>query len=159
MVLIKIALICCFLLVFYQDYKDRQVYWFLFPLIGLFCGVLFYKNTLPELFYNALKLNLAFITVMLLIIALYSKLKLKTSLFKTIGLGDLLLCIALALSFSTIAFIVVFIWALICSLLLHMLLPKHNSNTLVPLAGYMSLFFLAAYIMLWFTQANMLYTL
>ncbi|WP_303316683.1 hypothetical protein Q4Q34_07720 [Flavivirga abyssicola] len=158
MVVIKIILTISFLFIFLQDFKERMVYWFLFPVIGLLCALLFYSNTIPELFYNALKMNLAFVIIFVLIILLYAKLKLKTSVLKTIGLGDLLLFVAVSLAFSTISFIVIFICALIFSLTVHLVLSKNQKDITVPLAGYMSLFFLAIYLVQWSGYVN-IYTM
>ena len=154
MVFVKIILTICFLFVFLQDFKERLVFWFLFPIIGLLCAWLFYNNTLPELFYNALKMNLGFILIFVLIISLYAQLKLKMAVLKAIGLGDLLLFIAVSLAFSTISFIIIFISALIFSLALHLVLSKNKKVLTVPLAGYMSLFFLAIYLVQWSGYVN-----
>ncbi len=159
MIFIKIILAVSFLFVFLQDYKERLVYWFLFPIVGLSCALLFYNNTLPELFYNALKMNLAFTFIFISIISLYAKLKLKTSILKTIGLGDLLLFFAVSLTFSTVSFIIIFICALIFSLVLHLVLSKNKKAITVPLAGYMSLFFLAIYLVQWTSNLNIVYTI
>ncbi|MDD7886024.1 hypothetical protein [Flavivirga sp. 57AJ16] len=158
MVFIKILLTVSLLFVFFQDFKERLVYWFLFPIIGLLCAWLFYNNTLPELFYNALKMNLAFILIFVLIISLYAKLKLKTSILKTVGLGDLLLFVAVSFICTTVSFIVLFISALIFSLVLHLALSKNKKVMTVPLAGYMSLFFLAIYLVQWSGYVN-IYTI
>ena len=158
MILIKLLLGISFLLIFFQDNKNREVYWFLFPLVAVFCGILFYVNTLFVLFLNALVLNCLFVLILIIIIGLYSRLKLKTSILKTIGLGDILLFFALTFSFSTIAFIIFFISALIFSLGLHVYRTKNmTQNTTVPLAGYMSLFFLMAYTTHWLGFVNILY--
>ncbi len=154
MIFIKIVLTIAFLFVFLQDIKERKVYWFLFPIIGLLCALLFYNNTLPELFFNALKMNLGFILILVFIISLYAKLKLKTTILKTMGFGDLLLFIAVSLAFSTVPFIVIFISALIFSLTVHLILSKNQKAITVPLAGYMSLFFLAVFLVQWSGYVN-----
>jgi len=159
MILIKLILIKAFVLVFIQDYKERQVYWFLFPIIGILGGILFYQNTLPELFLVSIKINLLFLAAMTLIIYLYAKFKLKTKFLNTLGLGDLLLFLAISVSFSTLSFIVLFISALIFSLVLHLALNESQKTVTVPLAGYMSLFFLISYLFYWAGFTNDIYTL
>jgi len=149
MILIKLILIIALVLVFIQDYKERQVYWVLFPIIGILGGMLFYQNTLPELFLVSIQMNLLFLVVLLLIIYLYAKLKLKTKFLNTLGLGDLFLFLAISVSFSTISFIVLFISAIIFSLVLHLFISKNKKTATVPLAGYMSLFFLISYLFYW----------
>ena len=159
MLILKIILSFCFFLVFIQDIKERQVYWFLFPITGLLCALLFYNNTLPELFYLSIGFNFIFIFLLVLIIRLYAKFKLKTSFFKTIGLGDLLLFLTLSLSFSTISFIIIFISSLIFSLVLHVAYSKKQNFLTVPLAGYMSLFFSITYVAHWSGYVSLVYTI
>ena len=159
MLFIKLILIIAFVLVFLQDYKERQVYWFLFPIIDVLGGILFYQNTLPELFLISIQMNLLFLIVLMLIIYLYAKFKLKTQFLNTIGLGDLLLFLAISISFSSLSFIVLFISALIFSLVLHFVLNTSKKMVSVPLAGYMSLFFLMSYIFYWTGIVDIFYSL
>jgi len=159
MLIIKLILITAFLIVFLQDYKERQVYWFMFLIVGCLSGFLFYKSTLPELFITSVLLNIGFVGVLVFVMYLYAKLKLRTNLLSTIGLGDLFLFLALAVSFSTISFIVIFISSLIFSLLVHLYVSKHKKMETVPLAGYMSLFFLMSYMFHWSGFVNVVYTL
>jgi len=112
MEVLKIILAIVFIVISVQDIKDRMVYWFLFPIIGLLMGFLFYSNTLPELFIVSVIINLVFVVVLFGVIYTYSKLKLKSNVFSVFGLGDILLFLALAFSFSSISFIVVFIYFL-----------------------------------------------
>ena len=157
MVFIKIILILTLAYVLFQDVKERLVYWFLFPLTALCCGVLHYFNTLPELFYISVAINMAFTSILLLIVFLYAKIKLKTAFNQAFGLGDVLIFLALTFSFSSVSFIVLFICALLFSLLLHFALKK--KNTVVPLAGYMCLFFGVVYLANWFDFINSLYSI
>lgn len=150
MVLTKILLIMALVIVFLQDFKDRHVYWFLFPIIAVLCGFLFYKNTLPELFITSMIMNGLFILILVFVLWLYAKFKLETKLLNTIGIGDILLFIALTVSFSTVTFLIIFIGALFFSLILHFYKTvRTKKRTTVPLAGYMSLFFLISYLFQW----------
>lgn len=146
-------------LIFYQDLKERQVYWFLFPLFGICSAVLFYKNTLPELFYVSVGMNFIFISILLLIILLYSKLKLKSNFSETFGLGDVLLFVGLIFSFSTISFLVIFVFSLLFALATHLISKQYSKLQSVPLAGYISLFFGLAYIAYWTGITSSLYVL
>jgi hypothetical protein len=147
MITIKILLMLSLVTIFYQDVKERQVYWFLFPLIAICSALLFFTNTLSELFLTAVILNTIFIVLLLMIVFMYSKFKLKKN--HTIGLGDVLFFVVAAFAFSTISFIVVFISSLIFSLVLHTLLNQDKKSITVPLAGYMSLFFGLTYLAYW----------
>jgi len=146
---LKIILICTLALIFYQDLKERQVYWFLFPLFATCSAVLFYTSTIPELFYVSVGMNIICISILLLIVFLYSRLKLKTTFYKTIGLGDVLLFIGLVFSFSTISFLVIFVFSLLFALVSHLLVKQYSKFQTVPLAGYISLFYSIAYISYW----------
>jgi len=157
MLLIKIVLTLIFGCILYQDVKERQVYWFLFPACGLCCAILFYIKTIEVLFYLSILFNLVFVIILLLIVYVYTKFKIKTTFDKVFGLGDVLLFLALALSFSSISFIVLFCSALIFALLLHLVLNK--KSTTVPLAGYMSLFFGCTYLSYWLGFINSLYSI
>ncbi|WP_298759115.1 hypothetical protein [uncultured Psychroserpens sp.] len=159
MIVLKIILIVIFSLIFYQDFKERQVYWFLFPFFGLCSAILFYNSTLPELFYVSVGMNLVFVSILLLIVFLYSKLKLKSKFNEVFGLGDVLLFIALIFSFSTISFLIVFVFSLLFSLLIHFILKQYSKYQSVPLAGYMSLFFALIYISNWIGITSSLYTI
>ena len=157
MTLLKLLLCSAFVCVVFQDLKDRYVYWFLFPLIGCCAGLLFVQETSATLFFETLSMNLVFIGVLIGLIFLYSTFKLKVKLSKTFGLGDGLLFIALAFSFAQLTFMIVFVFGLVCSLLLHLVLKKNKTET-VPLAGYMSLFFALTYGAHWLGFLTTAYT-
>jgi len=155
---LKLILLSVLVSVVFQDLRDRSVYWFLFPAIGVCAGILFYEETSATVFLETTVLNLLFIGILLFVIFLYSTYKLKLKLSDTFGLGDGLLFIALAFSFAPLTFLIVFVFGLICSLLLHLILKKSKSET-VPLAGYMSLFFALIYIAHWNGILTTVYTL
>jgi hypothetical protein len=157
MIILKIILILSLLIVLWQDVKSREVYWFLFPIIGGCCGFLYFFNSMPELFLISLFMNLIFVSILLLVIYLYSKYKLKSSLKTSIGSGDILLFLALCLSFSSVSFITCFVLSLTFSLVLHLFIQKRDSIKTVPLAGYMSLFFVLVYLGSWTGLIDSLY--
>ena len=159
MVILKILLISTLGFIFYQDIKERAVYWFLFPVFGLCGAVLFYNNTLPELFYVSILMNSIFISLLLLVVFLYSKLKLKSNFFDAIGLGDVLLFLGLVFSFSTVSFLIIFVFSLLFALLLHVFIKQYSKLKSVPLAGYISLFFALAYLSHWSGVTSSLYAL
>ncbi|MCK0115033.1 hypothetical protein [Gelidibacter sp. F63206] len=159
MIIIKIILLLVFAFIFYQDHKDREVYWFLFPCVGIFAGYLFLSETLAELFYTSITTNLVVISILILIVMLYSKLKLKTEMINTIGLGDLLMFFFLSFTFSTVSFMVILVSSLLFSLLLHLSLKKQSKHNTVPLAGYMGLFFSLSYLAFWSGIIDSLYSI
>lgn len=155
MLLLKIILTISFGFILYQDIKERQVYWFLFPIVGVCAGFLFFFETLLELFFTAVLLNLVFVSILIFIVFLYSKFKLKTTLNYAFGLGDIFFFFAIACSFSTVSFITIFSCALFFSLLIQIV--TKSKNTTVPLAGYMSLFFGITYLGFWCGIINSVY--
>ena len=61
MLVLKAILILTFGAILYQDIKERQVYWFLFPIVALSVGLLFFYETLSELFLVSILINLVFL--------------------------------------------------------------------------------------------------
>lgn len=159
MLFIKIILIAVFLLIFYQDIKDRQVYWFLFPIVAILTGILSYMNIYQDFLLINITINILFVTFLISVVFLYSKYKLKAKLKDTFGLGDVLLFVALAFTFASVSFIILFIFGLVFSLLLHLLLKHKSKLKTVPLAGYLSIFFSAAYVSHWLGFLPTLYIL
>lgn len=155
--IIKAFLITALLYVAYQDIKDRYVYWFLFPLIGVTCGILYFQNSTFNLFYYNIATNVLFVLSLVLVILIYSKFKLQISFFKSIGLGDLLFFLSVCLTFSSITFVVVFVSALCFSLVLHLFTKKYSKYSTIPLAGFMSLFFGMTYLAHWSGIIDSLY--
>lgn len=145
--------------VFYQDIKERQVYWFLFPVIALCSVILLYNNVFFELFKTTLIINLVFVLFLILVIFIYSKYKLKTTISKTFGLGDMLLFFALAFTFSSVSFLVLFVFGLVFSLILHLLIKNKSEYKTIPLAGYLSLFFALTYGAHWLGILKSVYTI
>ena len=158
-ILAKIALIIILLWIAYQDIKPREVYWFLFPAVAIFGGLLFYAVDSVGLQGYSVLINLMVITMFLLIIHFYVKLKMGASLISVIGLGDVLLFIALGCSFTSMAFILTFVFSLIFALVLHLYLSKKQHFQTVPLAGYMSIFYAVIYLTFWSGLSPNLYSL
>lgn len=159
MVVIKILLIMSFLFIFYQDLQERLVYWPLFVLVAIGSGILHFQSVLLENFLISVAINVSFILLLLGVIYLYSKFKLKIPMDRSIGLGDILLFIGLALSFSTISFMVIFVFSLFFSLVLFLFTKKGKTHKTVPLAGNISLFFALTYIGYWSGFINSVYSI
>ncbi len=159
MLLLKIILIGILILIFNQDIMERQVYWFLFPMLGACSGILFYSETMPVLFFTSVSMNFIFILILLFTLFLYAKLKLKSKFREVFGLGDVLLFICLIFSFSTVSFLIIFVFALIFSLTTHLLIKQFSKLKTVPLAGYISLFFAFVYLSSWTGITSSLYAI
>jgi len=133
----------------FQDIKERNVYWFLFTIAASCAGYLYCTSTFFELFWRTSLINLGIIGIIFLVLKTYTKFKLKVALSDTFGLGDALLFIGLCVAFPVAAFIIFFVFSLLFSLLLHFLFKQKQQETSVPLAGYMSLFFIGIYLLHW----------
>ena len=90
---------------------------------------------------------------------MYAKLKLKVPFFQVIGLGDVLLLVALSFTFSNAFFLVSLVVGLVCALALHLIYNRIYKTKTVPLAGYLSLFFLIVYLGHWTGLLTTLYQL
>lgn len=162
-VIIKTALLITLSLIFFQDYREREVWAFLLPVFAVLGSALFFYQTTSEVFLMTLFINLMVVGILLFSNYLFARFVLKKSLFKeALGLGDVLFFIAFALSFPTIAFINFFVFSLLFSLILQQLtslILKKNTQkcSRVPLAGYMSIFLLGVYLSHWTGFFNTLY--
>lgn len=153
---LKLILILLFFTILYQDCKDRLVFWFLYPLVGILALSIQYF-ILP---FNSILLNvgtnLILVLFLLLVCYVYTRLR-KLEFTNSFGLGDVLFFIFISFTFSTISFLVLFIFSLFFSLLLHLVLSRKDQQKTVPLAGYMSLFFGVVYGITFFCESNFLY--
>lgn len=158
--LLKILLLSVFFLILYQDCKDRKVYWFLYPAIGILVFLLQISiSPVYSVLINSV-FNLLFVAVLLSVCYLYATFRLKKNLLKEVfGLGDVLFFIFIAFSFSIVSFLILFVFSLFFSLLLHFVLQHKQAEKTVPLAGYMSLFFGTVYGISFFYECPFLYAI
>jgi hypothetical protein len=159
MLFVKIFILICFTGIFIQDYKSRYVYWFLYPLVGIAAFALhFEKNGIEISLLNSV-LNLGFIAILLSIAFLYAQFVMKINFIKeAFGIGDLLFFIFISFAFAPFSFAILLVFSLIFSLAIHFFLKeKQKQYTTIPLAGYMSLFFGAIYILSFFTNLSVIY--
>ncbi|MFW0739841.1 hypothetical protein [Flavobacterium sp. T12S277] len=153
---LKLILILVFAIVLYQDFKSRLVYWFLYPVIGILAfAIQLYTVPLNIAIYN-LGVNLLLVSFILGVGFLYLKLR-NLNIKNSIGIGDILFFVFISCTFSTVSFIVLFVFALLFSLLLHFVLSIKKEEETVPLAGYMALFFGAVYAMTFLCNGTFLY--
>ncbi|MEM7380764.1 MAG: hypothetical protein AAF361_06140 [Bacteroidota bacterium] len=136
---LSIALVCGSIAV--QDFKERAVLWVLFPLTAALLGILYYNTTSTQDFLWNIFTNLILVSVMILILFLYTHfIRGKAFLNHSLGLGDILFFYAFAIGFPTFTFVTLFVCSLLFSLLLFALAKKRFSNPTIPLAGLMGLF-------------------
>lgn len=133
--------IICSAIICYQDFKSRAVFWFMFPFLAIALGIIHYLKVEASFFYRSLPINFILVSIIILLLFLYSKLIAKKKFMNhSIGLGDVLFFIALAIGFPTMTFIVLFSYSLFFSLLTYLIFKKRMKLKTVPLAGLMSLF-------------------
>ena len=127
-------------LLFYQDIKEQKVsIWIL--LIGIALGgIIHYLHQVQIVFLSNIGANIIFITLIFLVLWGYAKFKLKKKIFEVFGEGDLFFFILLAVSLPILSFLMVFVFSLIFSLLVFILLKSTFKESTVPLAGLQSLF-------------------
>lgn len=147
------------ILIFLQDIKERKVYIWLLIVAIILNGVLYYQQTLQQLFFLHISINLILILLLLLILFLYTKFKMKINFFKALGLGDILFFLVIAVGFPVETFLLIFVSSLVFSLVLFLFLKSKLKQNTVPLAGFQALFlFLILFINLALDIVN-LYTM
>lgn len=153
---LKLILLIVFALVLYQDFKSRLVYWFLYPIIGILAFAIQLHNLPLSIALTNLGGNLIFVVLILAVSMIYARLR-KLNFKNTIGIGDILFFLFIAGTFSIVSFLVLFVFSLLFSLILHLVLSNKKEQSTVPLAGYMSLFFGAVYVISFFWNDTFLY--
>jgi len=167
---LQIVLIISLLIIFYQDYKDRMVFWWLFPAVGIILSLIHSKNVGMQQFLIHISFSIGMTIVILAILVLYIKWRLGSLNFnKAIGTGDILILFALALGFPPISYITLLVFGLLFALLVHQVLQflskqtrdqtQNISKKTVPLAGYLALFFCGVLFVHWFGGYNNLYVI
>lgn len=155
----KFLLLFTLVTIFIQDFRNRLVYWFLFPIAGMLFSALHLEKTGSFQFVVNSAINLTLISAMLLILFLYARFILKRAFFETFGLGDLLLFIAISFSFSPATFLVLFVFSVFFSLLFYLTLKHRNTHVTIPLAGNISLFFSVILVLDWMGCSPDLYVI
>ncbi len=133
--LITIVLSASLLLISYQDFKDRAVWWWLFPLV-MIMGV--GKGWSPDDYFISIGFNLGFLLIQWLGLSLYFSVKHRewTNIIdRQLGLGDVLLLLGLATVFSPINFLLFYIVSIVFSLIIAIAFGWHKQGKTIPLAG------------------------
>jgi len=156
-IIFKILLLFTLITIFFQDYRNRLVYWFLFPIVGILYSTLHLEKAGTFQFVVNSGINLTLIALMLLTLFVYARAILKRAFFETFGLGDLLLFVAISFSFSPATFLVLFVCSILFSILLYITLKNRSTHTTIPLAGNISLFFSVILVLDWLGCAPDLY--
>lgn len=176
-ILIKVITLVSLLAIFYQDQKERQVFWWLFGIVMVVLPLLHFWTVGSWQFGIHIGMNLNVLALLLGALLLYTKIRMpQYSFFQVFALGDMLFLMALALGFSTVSFITLLVFGLVFSLVLHQIwkitLSRKRKNTTlklttitqdltatVPLAGYLALFFTGVLMIHWLGFYDALYLL
>ena len=135
-------------MIFYQDFKERQVsLWILLVFAAATTTSVIYFKGAESLFYNGLGiiLYLGFIWLML---KLYLRVRYKKNvviLNHQMGAADIVVILCIGLTFDTLGMILFFCGGFIFSLLtfsLYALLTKSSDVKNIPLAGLLVFFYL-----------------
>lgn len=131
-------------IVVFQDFKNRSISWFLIPLLFIaFSGSALLKIETQE-FITYSGINLTIIVLNLIGITLFVWLKekkLKNIVDTYLGLGDILFFLVLTTVFSPLNFIVFYLGSIMLITIIYgcIILFNKQKNTLIPLAGAMSM--------------------
>jgi hypothetical protein len=144
---LKVFILITLLLIFIQDWKNRAVYWFLFPLLAaslLFLNYL--THTGAEGIWQPTVINIGFLVLQLLLVTAYFSIKAKRPVNITrnlLGLGDILFLLSITFYLSVLNFLFFYIVSLVCVLLFWMLhqLIVSKKDKQIPLAGIQALLF------------------
>ncbi|MCF8715538.1 prepilin peptidase [Joostella atrarenae] len=139
--LVYSVLIICFLIIFYQDIQKRLIHIVLPITIGVFTVFLNFKKV--DFWHQMVWIN-SFLLLNFLVLIIYYSLKNKrlVNIFKSqIGIGDLLIFIAVSPLFNYSNYLLFFITSLLFSLVLFFFFKnRYKNGQTIPLAGYLSIF-------------------
>ncbi|TKG91597.1 hypothetical protein EYV94_21470 [Puteibacter caeruleilacunae] len=143
--LIFIVMSCCAIAV--QDFKNRAVYWWLFPLLLLGMLGYAYQVSGKVISWDNLMVNLIVAITVTALCSLYYLVRYGLNgferLYESIGMGDMVMLPVLLVSFSPLNFIVFMVGSLFIALLGFALVSTSRRNELtIPLAGYWAILLL-----------------
>jgi hypothetical protein len=145
-ILFPIVQITLLFAIIFQDFKHRAVFWIFFPLLFISNILISYYLTHGYLFILNIAVNSAIFIAHLLSLTLYFSFRHKgiVNIVNTyIGLGDILMFLAITVIFSPVFYLVFIIIALIFSLFYAWaFMPSGKKISSVPLAGIMAIVYL-----------------
>ena len=159
MALAKIGMAISLGIIVVQDLREYRVWWFMFPIFAAIGSSLFLSTTFWEIYVRTVGINAIILASFFLVLFTYIRVMLKKkTLTDAFGLGDVLLYIGLMVSFPTITFVLLLLVLPIFALVLNLVVGKKKVEQ-TPLAGYIGIFLLGAYIAHWMGFYNNLYAL
>ena len=138
-------------IVVFQDFKSREISWFLIPL--LLVGFIFYSlqqiRTEELLAYFGINLMLVILNLLGVTLMVSLKEKKLTNILKNyLGFGDILFFLVLTVVFSPFNFIAFYLGSILITGIIYggIILANRQKKVLIPLAGAMSLLLIATII-------------
>jgi hypothetical protein len=145
------TLFCCMILISsviaFQDFRQRAVSWFLFPIFGL-CGCFLSYFTLGSfsIVLGHITFNSLFLILQYLLLKGFFILRHSSHIINSkIGLGDILFLLSATCYFSFLNYVSFYIFSLLFSLIAYLLVCRIKSSAndqqhTIPLAGLQSVF-------------------
>jgi hypothetical protein len=144
----------------FQDIKDREVSWILFPVLSITLTMLHFHNVDWPTLGVSILINIITVSFVVFLLWLITRFVFhKAFLNVSFGLGDLLLFYTLALGFPTVTFIYLFIGAIGFALLAFLPMKLFLKSDTVPLAGLMGIFLMAVLFISFIPSSPSLYSI
>lgn len=141
LIIANLLIFVCLAVIVVQDFKHRQISWFLIPLA--LTGFVYKAFLSGDFAWKDFLLNVGFVLIQLLLLSLYFSLKNKRLINivdRYLGLGDILFFIVLCAVFSPVNFILFYLFSLtitLMSIVIYTVISRHQTPA-IPLAGAMA---------------------
>lgn len=134
----KIILVILLIILFLQDFKSRQYYWFLLPGIVVSSFLIAEEVNWIACFQNVLFILFLLISLTIYVVIRTGKLVLITK--DHFAIGDALFLLAVVPLYSFNQFLWFVTVGTLCCLLTHMIIQFIRKSNTIPFAGYMALY-------------------
>lgn len=141
LILANLLILVSLAVIVVQDFKYRQISWFLIPLA--LCGFVYKAFLSGDFTWRHFLLNAAFVLLQLIVLSFYFSLKRKKPINiidSYLGLGDILFFLLLCAVFSPANFILFYVFSLLITLMsvvIYTVISKRQTPS-IPLAGAMA---------------------
>lgn len=150
---VKVSIVFCLLVLFYQDMRYRLVYAMLFPVLMVLYLFYAYQHNFWTDVLSRIALNFSFLFIQFLLLILYFSLKSRKWVCLTqdyLGWGDILFLASLAFYLSPLNYLLFYVLSLFLILVYSLILSGGRAtNARIPLAGLQALLFLLVLLLEW----------
>ena len=158
---IEFAITIILVILAFQDIFSRHINgWYLIPLFVLLIIDTYFSELNNSFLLNILS-NIFFLCIQLFLVSLFFLIKEKrfNIINSKIGIGDIILFLVISVRFSFKSYTIFYIFTLILSIFLSLVLDKLSSKHLksVPLVSYISINFIFWYWLSIFLRKNLIY--